>query len=231
LKKAASYFLSFSLLLGILIVASHHCAAQSVPDTARMETAKDTSVHITASANSSKVVKDTATINADSLAFAMRPHPYQPNPKKSGLYSAVLPGLGQANNHQYWKIPIVYAGLGTAVYVFIHNYTLYQGYRAAYISRLPDNPNPTDKYALIYNTAALQQLQSDYSKYVDLTALFGGLGYFLQVLDAITSAHLKNFDISRDISMHLAPVGSPYGVGFGMVMNYKYPSGIYSPLK
>ena len=35
-------------------------------------------------------------------------------PAKAAFYSAILPGLGQAYNKKYWKIPIVYAAIGTA---------------------------------------------------------------------------------------------------------------------
>jgi hypothetical protein len=40
------------------------------------------------------------------------------------------------------------------------------------------------------------------------------------VIDAITSAHLKNFDISRDISLRVRPLATPQGVGFGLVMSF-----------
>ena len=40
------------------------------------------------------------------------------NPKKATIYSAVLPGLGQAYNKKYWKIPIVYAAIGIPAYTF-----------------------------------------------------------------------------------------------------------------
>ena len=33
------------------------------------------------------------------------------NIKKSTRLSAILPGLGQINNKQYWKIPIIYGGM------------------------------------------------------------------------------------------------------------------------
>ena len=149
-----------------------------------------------------------------------RPGRFQPNPKKAGLYSAIVPGLGQAYNRQYWKVPVVYAGIGIAGYFFFNNLDKYQSYRQAYISRI-NNPAPSDKYVGIYDNSQLQQLQNDYNKYLDMTVLFSGIGYALQVIDAITSAHLKNFDISRDISMHMSPIPLPHGVGMAMAVNFK----------
>lgn len=148
-----------------------------------------------------------------------KPQPWQPNPKKTGLYSALLPGLGQLYNRQYWKIPVVYAGMGTITYFFIQNLNNYQSYRKAYLGRT-NNPYPTDEYVGIYSTDQLQQLQNDYNRYMNLTVLFGAIGYTLEVLDAITSAHLKNFDISRDISMRMRPVAMPQGIGMGLVLNF-----------
>jgi len=146
--------------------------------------------------------------------------PFQPNPKKAGLYSAIVPGMGQLYNRQYWKVPVVYAGLAIAGYFFIDNLNNYQSYRKAYIGRI-NNPYPTDKYVNIYTTGQLQQLQNDYNKYLDMTVLFTTVGYALQVIDAITSAHLKNFDVSRDISLKIRPVATPIGIGMGLVMNMR----------
>jgi hypothetical protein len=160
------------------------------------------------------------SVNADSIALALKPHPFQPNPKKAGLYSSIVPGLGQLYNREYWKIPVVYAGAAIAAYFISKNLKQYQSYRLAYINRI-NNPNFVDKYTGIYQETQLQQLQNDYNKYLDLSVLFTGLGYALQVLDAVTSAHLKNFEISRDISIHMRPVvAPPYGIGMGLVMNY-----------
>ena len=161
-----------------------------------------------------------SAVNEDSLANAMKPHPFQPNPKKAGLYSAIVPGLGQFYNRQYWKIPIVYVGLATVGYFFVNDLKDYQNYRKAYIGRI-NNPYPTDSYVNKYSTDQLNQLQNDYNKYLDLSVMFGVIGYAMQVIDAVTGAHLKNFDISRDISMKVKPVVDPYGVGLGLVFNYK----------
>jgi hypothetical protein len=111
-------------------------------------------------------------------------------------------------------------GLGVAGYFIEENYVNYQQYRKAYIGRI-NNQYPTDKYVNIYSTDQLRQLQDDYNKYLHMAVLFTGIGYTLQVLDAITAAHLKNFDISRDLSLRLQPVVSPYGVGVGLTLKLK----------
>lgn len=185
-------------------------------DTVRNSAPRDTLQKNTAAiANAPMPVTDTTN---DSIPA--KPQPYQPNPKKSGLYSALLPGLGQINNHEYWKVPVIYVGIAVAGYFFIDNLNNYQSYRKAYIGRI-NNPYPTDQYVNIYTTDQLQQLQNDYNKYLDLTALFSCIGYAMQVLDAITAAHLKNFDISRDLSMRLKPVVFPTGAGAALVFSLK----------
>ena len=143
--------------------------------------------------------------------------PFQPNPKRAGLYSAIVPGLGQAYNRQYWKVPVIYGGLAVAGYFFVNNLDKYRSYRSAYVGRL-NNPYPTDKYVNIYSTPQLQQLQDEYNKYLNLTVLFTGIGYSLQIVEAITAAHLKNFDVSRDISLRIKPVMNPNGPAVGLVL-------------
>ncbi len=163
---------------------------------------------------------DTVVAKQRPADTVVKPYVFQPNPKKAGLYSALIPGMGQIYNRQYWKAPIVYAGLAVAGYFIVDNLNNYQSYRKAYIGRI-NNSFPTDKYVNIYSKEQLKQLQDDYDKYLNLTVLFTGIGYALHVVDAITSAHLKNFDISRDISMRVSPVAYPNGIGLGLVMNFK----------
>ena len=53
-------------------------------------------------------------------------------PSRAAFYSAVLPGLGQAYNKKYWKIPIIYAALGVSTYAYIYNNDNYNRARDAY---------------------------------------------------------------------------------------------------
>jgi hypothetical protein len=201
--------LLFVVFFACLLFLLPDCKAQIVADTSLNNVLTDT-------LRRKKAVVDTST-PATKLN-----HPYHPNPKRAGLFSALVPGLGQIYNRQYWKLPIVYAGVAAAGFFFVDNLQQYQSFRKAYIGRI-NNPYPSDEYVGIYDQTQLQQLQNDYNRYLNLTALFTGLGYALQVVDAITSAHLRNFDMSRDISLRIRPVASPQGIGMGLVMNFKYP--------
>lgn len=147
---------------------------------------------------------------------------FEPNPKKAGMYSSILPGLGQVYNRQYWKVPVVYAILGTAGYFIGYNYQQYSNYRQAYIYAIDGDPstNAEEQYAL-YDASDLQRLQNSYKKDLDIIVLLTSVGYALQIMDAVVSAHLKNFDISRDISMEMKPVLQNNYVGFGLVVNFK----------
>jgi hypothetical protein len=145
---------------------------------------------------------------------------FQPIPKKSALYSAILPGAGQFYNRQYWKIPIIYVGVGVSAYFLIFNTQNYRGYRQAYIGRL-GNATYQDDYTKNWRLPDLKTLQDQYRKQLDLTILLTGIGFTLQVLDALTFAHLKNFDISKDISLRMQPVTLPTGdPGLGLVMRF-----------
>lgn len=159
----------------------------------------------------------TPSNNADTVAS--KPQPWQPNPKKAGLFSAILPGTGQIYNKQYWKLPLVYGGAGAVVYFIQFNTDKYQTYRKAYVASLEGK---THEFTGIYDQGALKQLQDGYKRYLDMTYLFSAVGYALQVIDAIVFAHLQNFDVSRDLSVRFQPVAMPNGgAGFGLVMNFK----------
>jgi Family of unknown function (DUF5683) len=200
-----------------LLHAVHGCA-QAVPDTSLKNIINDTvraaaDTHPGGPPTLLPPVVDTTSIVTQKIPA------FQPNPKKAGLYSAIVPGLGQLYNRQYWKIPVVYAGAGIAAYFITKNLKDYQTYRKAYIGRI-NNPYPTDQFVGIYTTDQLQTLQNDYEKYLDLAVLFSGIGFAMQIMDAVTSAHLKNFDISRDISLKIKPVGVPGGMGIGVALSY-----------
>lgn len=199
----------YLVLLIFLLAASTSALGQAIPDTSLKQPIPDT-----ARARQQEVMN----LPNEGAGIRVRPERGYPNPKKAGLYSAILPGAGQIYNKQYWKLPLVYGGVAVAVYSIKFNSDNYQSFRKAYIAELEGREH---EYSDIYTAGALKQLQDGYKRYLDLTVLFTGIGYTLQVIDAIVFAHLKNFDVSRDLSLRMQPVADPNGVGLGLVMRFR----------
>ena len=130
------------------------------------------------------------------------------SPTKATVYSAILPGLGQAYNKKYWKIPIIYAGLGTCVYFFKTNSDEYQKTRKALIARL-DGDSTTIDYTFTdprYTDALLQDRKNYFRKYRDLSAIIGILVYVANIIDADVDAHMMNFNVDDNLSLQISPL-------------------------
>ena len=137
------------------------------------------------------------------------------------MLSALMPGMGQVYNRQYWKVPIVYALMGTTIYFIVQNNNEYNRYRKAYVSRLA-NPNSVDEFTGILNINGIKQYQDEAKKNMDLMTVLTVVVYAGQIMEAISGAHLRNFDISKDLTMQIRPVITPVNTfGVGLVMNFK----------
>ena len=135
---------------------------------------------------------------------------------KATVLALTLPGAGQAYNHKYWKMPIVYAGLGTCAYFIVNNTRQYRHYKAEYIKAADDDPSTISEYT----AGQIQPVMETYHRWMDIS-YFSLIGvYALQTLDANVDAHLFKFDISNDLSFYWAPQmmfhGSSKGVTFGL---------------
>lgn len=129
---------------------------------------------------------------------------------KATIYSMILPGLGQAYNKKYWKIPIIYAGFGVFTYFIIFNNNEYQEWKDAYIYALenPDGDVPPindyyEKYG--YDSNILREQKDYYRRNRDLTIILTGLWYLLNVVDAAVDAHLMTWNVDEDLSIRLEP--------------------------
>lgn len=142
------------------------------------------------------------------------------SPKKAAMLSAVFPGLGQIYNRKYWKLPIIYGGIGAMVYGLTWYHKTYIGYRNAYvdwsyrIDGIPENQRYTKVvpagfvFEGIDEEWFLQRMENKKNSYRrdrDLMIL-GMLGaYVVNILDASVDAHLSDFDIGEDLSMKVSP--------------------------
>ena len=125
-------------------------------------------------------------------------------PKRAGLYSTILPGAGQVYTKKYWKVPVIYAGLITSAYYIKENHDLYDLYKQTYLNRL--DGDRTDEFTNRYTDANLLTLTEHYRRNREVSALLFTLAYVLNIVDASVSAHLFDYDVSENISLHIQPV-------------------------
>ncbi len=122
-------------------------------------------------------------------------------PARASLYSAMLPGLGQAYNGDYWKIPIFYGGFITCGYFIYSNQNQYKRYRNLYNWASQPNSDYDGKYSV----ETLKWYRDTYRRYRDYSVIAGALVYILNIVDANVFAHLQSFDVSDDLSINISP--------------------------
>jgi hypothetical protein len=150
--------------------------------------------------------KDSLSLARDSVTKAKAEHKKNySGPRKASIMSAIFPGLGQAYNKKYWKMPIIYAGLVGFGYLFVTNNQQYNFYRNNLIGE-----NTTR-----YSADQLQVEKLDYKKKRDFDAIGITVLYILNIIDANVDAHLKTFDVSDNLSIHVEPWQNIYGIGNG----------------
>lgn len=147
-------------------------------------------------------------------------------PGKAALRSAILPGLGQIYNRKYWKVPIVYGALGTTAGIFIYNLQWYRRTRYAYKAVVDTSSTPypdiyPDLQFLVDRNDAqnLSYLRDQYRRDIDYSAVFFIIFWGLNVVDAAVDAHLKGFDVSPDLTLHVKPTLSQMAFSNGPALS------------
>ncbi len=108
------------------------------------------------------------------------------------LRSAVVPGWGQFYNESYWKIPVVWGFLGYYSYVWVDQNNKYKDYRDQYLYLLKHNPDEE------YKISRIKEIRDFYRDQRDEFAIYFGLAYFLNLLDAYVDAHMFDFNVKVD---------------------------------
>jgi hypothetical protein len=143
------------------------------------------------------------------------------DPRRATLYSTFLPGLGQVYNKKYWKLPLVGAALGIPAYFYFSNKQEYKNtvyaigvvvtfFRGDTVLPIPaDVLNKVEPRlrSLVSGGAdnVLRSYRNQVRQYQDYSVLFFLLFWGLQIVDATVDAHLKDFNVSDDLSLRLAP--------------------------
>ena len=152
---------------------------------------------------------------------------YNPlTPARAAFYSAILPGLGQTYNKDYWKVPIVYGALAIPIYYYATNNTTYKRYRRAFKLReagLKDEfvfDNGTE----LISRSGLISAQKTLKQNRDTSLLTFAALYVLQVLEASVSAHLLQFNVNDQLSFDPKIYQTPYTeqTVVGIALNFNF---------
>ncbi|MDZ7898231.1 MAG: DUF5683 domain-containing protein [Arcicella sp.] len=146
---------------------------------------------------------------------------YKIIPRVSTIRSAMVPGWGQINNRQYWKLPIVAGAFGVNIFFIVYNDTRYHYYRnyLAQTYQTEGNPFPitsvnvpiyqdANNTTRDYDQAQLNNIVSSYRRNRDGSYLLLAVTWAANIIDANVTAHLKTFDVTDDISLKIQPTFS-----------------------
>jgi len=157
-------------------------------------------------------------------------------PAKAGFYSAVIPGLGQIYNKRYWKVPIVWAAIGTGALAYVNFDNRYNRLRTAFKRRQAGFTDdeffdlapfqeipPTEPE---FSTDALEDAQERFQRDRDLALLVTIVLYALNIVDANVDAHLKQFNVNNNLALDITPFINQNPVSanidFGMTFTIKF---------
>ncbi len=122
-------------------------------------------------------------------------------PARATLYSALLPGLGQIYNGDYWKLPIVYGGLIACGYFWQYNGLQYNRYKTMYNHAMA-SPSRYDGWMTAED---LKWYRDTYRRYRDYSIIATVLVYALNIIDANVFCHFQDFDVSDDLTLRIEP--------------------------
>ena len=145
-------------------------------------------------------------------------------PGRAALFSLILPGSGQIYNGSYWKAPIVWGLIGTMGTVVAFTTNEYHELDTRYVNALTEemagDPN-TDPRGL--SSSQLFNLRTQANKNRQLSIVFFSLSWIGQTIEAYVDGHLKEFDVSDNLSIRFKPIkfdGGPSIAQTGIVIRF-----------
>lgn len=147
--------------------------------------------------------QDSIIVGADEV-IEIETDTLENRPNTAALYSAALPGLGQAYNEKYWKIPILYGGGLVLGYYINYNNKLYKQYRDGLIAII-DGDDRTEPIDSRFGTDDYQRQVDYWRRNRDLLMVGVAVLYLVAIVDAHVDAHLEVFTVDDDITLNLEP--------------------------
>jgi hypothetical protein len=168
------------------------------------------------------------------------------NKPGAAFIRSVVPGLGQITNNQKWKAPVVWVATVGGIATISYWGSKFKGYRKVILaSDAAGETSSTFQPAkglfdgglnigfkedsslepVTINNTRFKTVIERYRRYRDLTVIGFSVGYLIVGVEAYVAAHLKNFDVSDDISLQIRPMARPnlvFGTAFGATVQLNF---------
>jgi hypothetical protein len=209
----------YLLLLGFIMACCFTAIAQNPDTTAKtpiIKTRADSLKFKQDSIRQKKAADDT-TVNTTYVPKIKKEKVFKPDtnhsPHTAVIRSLLIPGWGQVYNHRWWKVPLIYTGLGLLGSVIIFNEANYKEFLQLSIYREHGTVvKPGDKYYAQYQQLAgvpdqaIYDANDGYRRNRDL-GILGVLGFWgINAIDAyIDAKFMHSYSVDNNLSMHIAP--------------------------
>ena len=142
------------------------------------------------------ILLDSGTFDPDNVELLETKNNHSPS--KASFYSAVLPGLGQAYNKKYWKVPFVYGAFAATMLTAKFWNVELQTWRTE-LFKIQNGG--TSRFTINFIETNIDRTRQKRDKFYIYTAVV----YFLNVFEAHVDAHLREFEVNEDLSIKLSP--------------------------
>ncbi len=190
----------YSIVCFLIFISMETIHAQT--DTTSVKKA-ETLINITGD----KVIQSENNLSENSSSNYSTQRRYH-SPRRATIYSLCLPGLGQAYNRKYWKMPVIYAGFGVLGYFIVNNNNKYHTFLDAY-KFVANNETGTPPNEMVdryeRNAEKLRSIKNFYLRNLEISYIATAIFYILQVVDAAVDAHFFYFDVDDNLSMQVMP--------------------------
>lgn len=211
IKRFSYYFIIGIHCLASLLCTVHAKAQEEFQHIVLQDSLKNDSIIVEALNNDTISIMETPNNKV-----ANENVQWTPNPTTATWLALVFPGAGQIYNKKYWKLPIIYGGFLGCLYALQWNGQMYSDYQQAYLDIMDADPNTKSYMGFLpstYDVEANEEYliklfknrKDRYRRYRDLSVFcFIGV-YLVSVIDAYVDAELSVFDISKDLTLKIAP--------------------------
>ena len=194
------FLIWFALILAVAAKAQQ-------PDTVAVKNKKDSLNRVKDSVTSKryypKVTKE-KTYHPDSLH----------DPHKAVMRSLMIPGWGQLYNHRWWKLPLVYGGLGLLGDVVIYNQKYYKKFLKEALLRekgiANTDANDPDLVKVANDDVVTYTNSFRRDRDLGILGFIGGWG--VQMIDAyIDAKFIRSYTMDNNLSIKVSPttIGTP----------------------